>query len=129
MQTGHRAEERLDALGAAQFEAAGPQKHHVAFADLDMMVAFGGVEVFGIDGVAGFEPFGMADFWDVDKHTPADDTHAGDVDGAFVGALEIDLSVIEPVVHLAAPEMMAESVEMGGGESVRFNREVIGTSR
>ncbi len=46
-----------------------------------------------------------------------------------MGALEIDLALgVEAVVELAAVEVMAERVEMGGREAVGLDREIIGAS-
>src|ERR1700682_845256 len=129
VEPGHReAGNGRDALGPPKFEAAGPQEHHIAFAQLHAMVAFGGFEVFRIDRVAWLNPIAPADLWNIDQHTAADDAGARNVDGTLVRTLEIDLRRIEAVVQLTAPEMMAEGVQMRSCEPVRFDREIVGAA-
>src|SRR6266851_9922029 len=93
------------------------------------MVALGGVEVFGINRSARLDPVGLFDLRDIEQHAAANDAAAGDVDRALMSALEIDLALgVEAVVELAAVEVMAERVEMGGREAVGLDREIIGAS-
>src|SRR6266581_4221308 len=122
MQSRHReVRQRASALRPTEREAASPQEQHVTFRDRHMMVPFRSFEIRRIDRIARLNPFNATNLRYIDQHAAADDSVACDIDRAFVRTLKIDLTRREAVVHLAAPEMMAQRIEMGGREAVRLN--------
>ena len=90
------------------------------------MVLFGGLEIFGENMRARFEPVRFFEFGDIEQDAAADDAVGGDVDRAFAGTVGADFAGVEAVIHLAFPEDVAERVEMGIGEAVRRDGEIIG---
>src|ERR1700752_3003542 len=105
-------------LDTAQLEAARPQQHDVAFANPNMLRALGPFEILGKDRIARFEPFNSANTRNIKEHATRDYAVAGDLNRALVRALEVDLAIIESIVHFAVIKMMAEGIEMRGRQAV-----------
>ena len=102
--------------------------HDPRVCDDPRVTPFGRFEFFRINWFAGFNPFGLADFRDIDQHAAADHAVASDIDRTLVRALEINFGIVEIVVHLAAVEMMTQRIEMSGRKAMRFDREIIGAA-